>query len=62
MKKDSNEFEKFDSVMGGLLAVPYKELHEKLEQEKHDKAKRKKKRATLPASSRASSSRKKRVA
>ena len=58
----SKEFEKFDKVMGALLAVPYAELQQKLEEEKRAKTKQKKKRATLPASSRASSSRKKRVA
>lgn len=61
--KPSAEFETFDKVMGGLLAVPYSELQEKLEKEKSEKAKQKKKRATSPASSvRASSSYKKRVA
>jgi inner membrane protein involved in colicin E2 resistance len=62
MKSKSTEFENFDKVMGGLLAVPYTELQKKLEDEKEAKAKHKKKRATSPASSRASSSRKKRVA
>jgi len=61
MKPKSEEFEKFDKVMGGLLAVPYSELQKKLEDEKKAKAK-KKKRATLPASSHASSSGKRRVA
>jgi inner membrane protein involved in colicin E2 resistance len=62
MKKQSSEFENFDKVMGGLLAVPYSELQKKLEDEKEAKAKHKKKRATSPASSRASSVRTKRVA
>lgn len=61
MKKEPSEFESFDRAMGGLLAVPYSELQKKLEEEKQAKAKHKKKRATSPASSRASSSRKKRV-
>ena len=39
-----NEFESFDEVMDGLLAVPYSELQEKLEKEKRDKAKQKKNR------------------
>lgn len=60
--KRPDEFENFDKVMGGLLAVPYSELQEKLEEEKRQKAKAKKKRATSPASFRASSNRKKRVA
>jgi len=60
--KQSAEFQEFDKVMGGLLAVPYSELQKKLEDEKRDKAKHKKKRATSPASVRASSSRKKQVA
>lgn len=38
--KQKTEFEKFDSVMSGLLAVPYSELQKKLEQEKKEKAKR----------------------
>jgi len=61
-QKPESEFETFDKVMNGLLAVPYKELQEKLEEEKKAKAKRKKKRATSsPASVRASSVSKKRV-
>ena len=60
--KQSPEFQNFDKVMGGLLAVPYSELQKKLEEEKQRKAKRKKKRPTSTASSRASSSRKVRVA
>lgn len=62
MGKDSNEFENFDKTMRGLLAVPYSELQEKLEEEKRQKARAKKKRTTSPASSRVSVSRKKRVA
>jgi hypothetical protein len=62
-EKQSDEFREFDKVMSGLLAVPYQELHQRLEKEKRDKAKRKKKRPTSTASSvRASSSGKKRVA
>ena len=61
MKSKSTEFEEFDKTMRGLLAVPYSELQQKLEQEKREKAKYKKKRPTSTASSRASSSRKKRV-
>ena len=62
-QKSSAEFENFDKVMSGLLAVPYSELQEKLEEEKREKAKHKKKRATLPASSvRASSSHKRKAA
>lgn len=55
----SKEFEKFDDVMGKLLAVPYSELQRRLEAEKEGKAKTKKKRATSPASSRVSSASKK---
>lgn len=62
MKKQSEEFENFDKVMNGLLAVPYSELQKKLEEEKRDKAKHKKKRPTSTASSRVSSARKKRAA
>ena len=36
--KRSHEFQDFDKVMDGLLAVPYKELREKLEEEKKAKA------------------------
>ena len=60
MKSKSTEFENFDKTMRGLLAVPYSELQEKLEEEKQAKQK-KKKRATSPAS-RVSSVRKKQVA
>jgi len=42
------EFEKFTKVMDGLMAVPYKELQEKLRE--HKKYQRKKKRAKRPAS------------
>jgi len=62
-QKQSDEFEKFDQVMDGLLSVPYSELQRKLKEEKQAKAKQKKKRATSsPASARASSSQKKKVA
>ncbi len=47
--KSRKDFEKFDKVMDGLLAVPYKELQQKLDEEKAAKAKRKKQ-TTLPAS------------
>jgi len=60
-QKSSAEFENFDKVMSGLLAVPYSELQQKLEEEKRAKARRKKKRPTL-AASHASASGKKRVA
>jgi inner membrane protein involved in colicin E2 resistance len=44
MKKKS-EFEQFDKVMDGLLAVPYSELQKRLEEEKRAKEKQKGKRA-----------------
>lgn len=53
--KPSDEFEKFNSTMDKLLAVPYAELKEKLEEEKRAKAKRKKKPTNAPTSSRVSS-------
>lgn len=59
-RKTTEEFDRFDRAMGGLLAVPYKELQQKLAEENQAKGKRKK-RATSPAS-RASSSRKRQVA
>jgi hypothetical protein len=49
--KTSEEFDRFDKVMDGLLAVPYSELQKKLEKEKRDKDKHKKKRPTSTASS-----------
>lgn len=62
-QKDSDEFDEFDKVMGGLLSVPYSELQHKLEEEKQAKAEKKKRRATSSSpAARASSSRKKRVA
>jgi hypothetical protein len=54
VKKQSSEFEKFDKVMGGLLSVPYKELQQKIEEEKRTKSKTKKKRAKTSPASRAS--------
>jgi hypothetical protein len=55
MKKKSDELEKFNNVMDGLLAVPYKELQQKLEEEKQNKEKQGKKRITSASSSRVSS-------
>lgn len=60
-QKHSEEFQKFDEVMGGLLAVPYAELQKKLEEEKRAKAQKKKRRSTSSTASRASSDLKKRV-
>jgi hypothetical protein len=63
MGSKQSEFDKFDKVIDGLLSVPYKELQEKLEEEKKAKAKTRKKRVTSSSpASRASSSRKKQVA
>lgn len=42
-EKELTDFEKFDMVMSGLLAVPYVELQKELE--KHRKKKARKKRA-----------------
>lgn len=36
-QKESDEYEEFDKVMGGLLSVPYSELQKKLEEERHSK-------------------------
>ena len=58
--KQKTEFENFDRIMDGLLAVPYSELQKKLDEEKQGKQK-KKKRPTSTASP-SSASRKKRVA
>jgi len=58
MKKQT-EFEKFDSVMSGLLAVPRSELQKELAKEERAKAK-KKKRPISTASSRVSAARKER--
>ena len=55
--KRQTEFEKFDKVMDGLLAVPHSELQKELAKEERAKAK-KKKRLTSTASSRVSASRK----
>jgi inner membrane protein involved in colicin E2 resistance len=59
--KKKTEFEQFDKVMAGLLAVPYSELQQKLEAEKRAKAQKKKRATSSPASVRASSGAKKRV-
>ena len=50
MKKLDSEFNCFNRMMDGLLAVPYKELQQKLEEEKQAKTKRKKRAKTVPAS------------
>lgn len=55
-----SEFENFDKVMGGLLAVPYSELQQKLAEEK--KAKAKKKKRPISTASHAFASGKKRAA
>ena len=54
MRKKPAEFEEFDKVMEGLLSVPYKELHQKIEEEKRMKAKTKRKRTKVSPASRAS--------
>lgn len=38
--EEQSDFKKFDEVMGGLLAVPYQELHKELEEERKKKARR----------------------
>jgi inner membrane protein involved in colicin E2 resistance len=58
-QKRPDEFEAFDQVMDGLLAVPYSELQKKLEEEKKAKAKQKEKRAISSPASRVSDSKKK---
>ena len=40
--KQSDESQKFDKMMDGLLAVPYSELKKKLEEEKEHKKEKKK--------------------
>lgn len=57
-KKQSNEFENFDKVMDGLLAVPYSELQKKLEEERQAKAKQKDGRSSSPVSRASSNSKK----
>ena len=48
MSERNNEYQKFTKVMDSLMAVPYKELQQKLSEHKEEKAKRK--RAKRPAS------------
>jgi len=48
--KTSEEFDTFDKAMRGLLAVPYKELQQKLDDEKRKKERKKKRAKTSPAS------------
>ena len=62
MKQKSSEFESFDKVMSGLLAVPYSELQQKLAEEKKTKAKKKKRPTSTASSVRASASGKRRAA
>jgi hypothetical protein len=40
-KRNFSDFEKFDKVMSGLLAVPYKELQKELAKERKKKARNK---------------------
>ncbi len=56
-RKTTEEFDTFDKAMRGLLAVPYRELQQKLDEEKQAKE-RKKKRAKTALASRASAVRK----
>lgn len=51
--REPTDFEKFDRVMRGLLAVPYQELQKELEKDR--KAKAAKKRRAKKTSGRASS-------
>jgi len=39
--KEPSEFEKFDRVISGLLAVPYQELQKELEKDRKKKARKK---------------------
>jgi hypothetical protein len=57
--KQSGEFEKFNKVMDGLLAVPRKELQQKLDEEK--RLKEKQKRRTTSSASHVSSNAKSRA-
>jgi hypothetical protein len=41
-----SDFEKFDKVMSGLLAVPYKELQEELAKDRKKKARKKRAKKT----------------
>jgi hypothetical protein len=51
-KKPLTEWERFDKVMDGLMAVPYKELQKELEKDRKAKARKK---AKKNASSRVAS-------
>jgi hypothetical protein len=53
LKKDLTDFEKFDKVMTGLMAVPYAELQKELAKDAKKKA-AKKKRASSRDSGKAS--------
>jgi hypothetical protein len=44
--KEPTEFEKFDRVMGGLLAVPYAELQKELTKDSRKKARKKRAKKT----------------
>jgi hypothetical protein len=46
MTKEMSDFEKFDKVMSGLLAVPYKELQEELVKDRKKKARKKRAKKT----------------
>jgi hypothetical protein len=40
-QENDSDFKKFDKVMSGLLAVPYKELQEELAKDRKKKARKK---------------------
>ena len=46
MKKATTEFQKFDAMMTGLLAVPHSQIKAKLDAEKTAKAKKRKAKRT----------------
>jgi hypothetical protein len=55
-KKPLTEWERFDRVMDGLMAVPYKELQKELEKDRKRKAAKKKRSKKTAVSREASDS------
>jgi hypothetical protein len=47
-QRSSQEFQKFDQMMGELLKVPHSEIKQKLDQEKAEKKKKRPRRTKKP--------------
>jgi hypothetical protein len=50
VNKSSEEYDRFNDLMGNLLKVPHSELKEKLDEEKEEKKRKKESKASSSAS------------